>query len=84
MGEVVEQALSLQVPVAQAGMMLAVKAVVLAVHCSLVAAVEGATCLASSAAMVEALTACCATEAEVELALDLEAVVVHLKVLGCQ
>lgn len=79
-----EQALSLQVPVAQVETMLAVEAVVLVVHCSSAAAVEGAMCLASWAVRGEALKACCAKEAEVALAHDLEAVVVHLKVLGCQ
>lgn len=57
---------------------------VLAVHCSSVAEVEGATFLVSLAVTAEVLTACCAKEAVVELALDLEAVVVHLKVRGCQ
>jgi hypothetical protein len=70
--------------VAQVEMMLAVEVVVLAVHCSSVAAVEEAMCQASSAVTVGALTACCAKEAEAERALDLEAVVVHLKVLGCR
>jgi len=79
-----EQALSLQVPVAQVETMLAVEAVVLVGHCSSVAAVEVAMCLASSAVTVEALTACCAKEAEAELTLDLGVVVAHLKVLGCQ
>lgn len=77
------QALSQQAPAVQAEMMLAVEEVVLVEHCSLVEEVVGATCLAFSAVMAEALTACCAKEAEVELAHDLEVVVVHLKVLGC-
>lgn len=54
------------------------------VHCSSVAEAEGATFLVSLAAAVGALTACCAKEAVVELVLDLAAVVVHPKVLGCQ
>lgn len=79
-----EQALKLQVPVAQVATMLAVEVVVLAAHCSSVAAVEAAMCLASSEVTVEALTECCATEAEVEPVLGLEVVVVHLKALDCQ